>query len=275
LTEDFVQWMRDLARDAHPDFQESIQQDVNAVIEHGGTSFESAKALLESQETEVKIRTTCVSLLSRYDAERIAPTLISMLGSEVDNPVRIRAILDLGIQQITDAVDPLLNLLRMDKDQQIRALSAYALGEIGDSSIADELIAIMVDNTENADVRGHIAESLINLNVPDKAIPALVSVLDDEDATVRFWAIFALGEIGSWDEIPHLQKLIADDAPVPHFHSVGRETMDAIQSIIDRHGSKEDTQNDQRRPTIHRSTTSTRHGRCPSTGFRSPARVVD
>ncbi|MCI0713251.1 MAG: HEAT repeat domain-containing protein [Chloroflexi bacterium] len=237
MTEDFVKWMQDFANSAHPDFREGIQQDVDAIIEHGGISFDSAKALLESKETDAKIRSTCVWLLSRYDAQRIAPTLIPLLDSEVDRVVRIQAIIDLGIQNAGDAVDPLLNLLRADKDQQIRALSAYALGEIGDSRVADELIAILVDQSENADVRGHIAEALINLDMRDKAIPALVSVLHDEDPSVRFWAVFALGEIGSMDEIPHLQKLIADDSPIPHFHSVGREAMDTIQSIINRHNS--------------------------------------
>ena len=126
MSEDFVKWMRDIARDVHPEFKVGIQQDVDTVIEHGGTTFEAASALLESKETDARTRRLCVWILSRYDVERVAPTLISLLDSGIEEDLRTWAILELGRGYVKDAIDPLLHLLRNDTNQEIRALSAYA-----------------------------------------------------------------------------------------------------------------------------------------------------
>jgi HEAT repeat protein len=61
-------------------------------------------------------------------------------------------------------------------------------------------------------------------------VPRLVELLSDEDSTVRYFAVDALGRIGDRRALPALEKLAATESA----HHYGRSVRDAAQEAIKR-----------------------------------------
>lgn len=75
-----------------------------------------------------------------------------------------------------------------------------------------------------AEALGHISDK--------RATDSLIKSLEDVSVEVRFWAAFALGEIGDPKAIPELKRLAArDSAILPHWGSVSLEAQKAINRI--------------------------------------------
>jgi HEAT repeat protein len=88
-----------------------------------------------------------------------------------------------------------------------------------------------VNDKELPGIRGQAAESLGMLEYK-KALPQLLKALEDSEIEVRFWAAFALGQIGDHTSIPHLQRLAAKDkSTLRGWWSVAKEAKDAIANI--------------------------------------------
>jgi HEAT repeat protein len=93
------------------------------------------------------------------------------------------------------AVRPLAEAL-YDANPDRRHAAARALGWIPEagSSVAKALIQALSDQSQARPVREEAAESLAYLHYAG-VIPPLVSVLEEPDVRMRFWAVFALGKI--------------------------------------------------------------------------------
>jgi HEAT repeat protein len=113
--------------------------------------------------------------LASVDAQVIkkeeVPKYINILKTGGTAKARAQAASNLGdrgavrASDVEDAIDPLLNALKNDKEDIVRAASAKALGDIA---------------TEE-----------------DKCVDALTEALKDKAANVKMAAIFALGQFGS------------------------------------------------------------------------------
>lgn len=90
---------------------------------------------------------------------------------------------------------PLLiaRLKDLTEDSVVRFYAAEALGEIGDESAVEPLIAALLDEDEH--VRWRAAGSL-GLLGDERAVEPLIAALQDEDAFVRKVAAGSLGDIG-------------------------------------------------------------------------------
>jgi HEAT repeat protein len=91
------------------------------------------------------------------------------------------------------------------------------------------------DQSQPQPVREEAAESLAYSHYRP-AIPVLIAVLDEGDVRMRFWAVFALGNIGQFTGdarvAPALERMLADDeAPPGNWWPVGRETRDALDRL--------------------------------------------
>jgi HEAT repeat protein len=84
-----------------------------------------------------------------------------------------------------------------DENPDRRHAAARALGWIWPVSrrVAKALVQALLDQSQPQPVREEAAESLAYSNYP-RAIPPLISVLDETDVRMRFWAVFALGGVG-------------------------------------------------------------------------------
>jgi HEAT repeat protein len=104
-------------------------------------------------------------------------------------------------------VSGLIRLLN-HKDPDVQYEAAGAIGDIGDSSAVEPLIAALKNN-ELSGVRWKAAEALSKLGAP--AVDALIGALRHNDDDVRWKAAIALGEIGDQRAIDPLIRLLCDD----------------------------------------------------------------
>ena len=109
-----------------------------------------------------------------------------------DPQVRQYAAMLLGQLRETEGIDPLLRALR-DPEKKVRAQAMTALSEIGDPSV-DSLTLLM--NDPDWKVRYRAAEAL-GIIRSKKAVPFLITALDDQKDHVRYMAAKALGTTGS------------------------------------------------------------------------------
>ena len=126
-------------------------------------------------------------------------------------------------------------MLESRGSEQGRAAAAYVLGFSGESAFADVLARRLADHEECVAVRTHAAEALGHLlqyqPVLAESRTAIVSSLADPEPDVRFWSAFAAGALTLQESRPRLQRLLADDAFVEGWWTVGQEAEWALRCL--------------------------------------------
>ncbi len=138
-------------------------------------------------------------------------------------------------------------LLRSHESPTVRAKCAWALGfHRQGQAAADALLRALRDRSEEPDVRAHAAEALGHMadrlgeRRPD-VLAALLHALTEAVPEVRFWAAFALGNLGDEAAIPALERLAArDTASAPGWWSIRKEALDSIEQILLIKGNRDD-----------------------------------
>ena len=131
-------------------------------------------------------------------------------------------------------IDTSLSLITMmeEADQaHTKEAAAYVLG-CGRVLAAREALETVLGNTAAASsLRGHAAEALASIGHSDST-DALLRQLDDADAGVRYWCVFALGRIAGPNVIP-LLRAFAERVGAEQFgqHSLRQEALDALTEI--------------------------------------------
>jgi HEAT repeat protein len=93
------------------------------------------------------------------------------------------------------------------------------------------LLRVLDDATEQPSVRGVVAEALTGPRSL-RAVPHLVAALRDPHIEVRFWAAFALGELGDASALPSLEELArTDDGVLEGWGTIRDEASAAVESI--------------------------------------------
>lgn len=125
----------------------------------------------------------------RHDAERLEAwkraqvddrqarlqRLLEALDEPINHPLAVYCLAQLG----AEAVEPLIETLKTDRDVDARFGAAHALGQIGD----------------------------------DRAVPVLITALDDPEPVVRYWAVDALGKFKTEPAQQAIRKLLGDHHP--------------------------------------------------------------
>jgi HEAT repeat protein len=126
-------------------------------------------------------------------------------------------------------------ILASGKSVESRRMAAWALGFLSDDHATPALVNALNDRAEDTDVRVYAAEALGHLQPEtgrDEALAALLHALTDREPEVRFWAAFALGNLGDERAIPALQRLAERDSEVvPGWWSIQREALESIEQI--------------------------------------------
>jgi HEAT repeat protein len=131
------------------------------------------------------------------------------------------------------ALQPLVQSLIMDPDDDVRWKSARALGKLGDPAGVHALIEALKDGSWT--VRGHAAHALGRIG-DETAFDALAEVLNDDDWHVRKYAATAIGKTGGERAIPLLLKVLNDnDADVSWKAIVALENIgeSSVEPLID------------------------------------------
>jgi HEAT repeat protein len=131
-----------------------------------------------------------------------------------------------------DTCSSLLRLLKEADEIESRAAAAYVLGFSRYSSARVPLEEVLDNLKEDASVRGHAAEALAYVQSKESTV-VLLRHLNDDDTGVRYWCIFALGQIGdprALTALKQVAKSVGDQ--LYNGHSLRSEALDAATEIL-------------------------------------------
>ncbi len=167
-------------------------------------SFLLPLSVLQLQEQSIAASCQLSAAIKMPLADR--QTILANLRSDQPD-IQKQAAWQLGTKEDLQAV-PVLIAALSDKDAGVRAMAAWALGEIkSPAAITPLMNALAVEKTFAA------REMLIRaLGEHENAIavPALISQLDDVSPDIRYVAVWALGEINAPDAIAAVQRSLHD-----------------------------------------------------------------
>src|ERR1700730_8385920 len=101
----------------------------------------------------------------------------------------------------TEATLHLISLLTKAEAADTRAAAAYVLGTSRHQSARAPLEEVLRNVNEESLVRSHAAEALGYVQNRESVV-VLLKQLKDKDPSVRYWCIFALGQIGDPEAVP-------------------------------------------------------------------------
>ncbi|QLE40596.1 HEAT repeat domain-containing protein [Nostoc sp. C052] len=135
------------------------------------------------------------------------PPLIEILEDEdAEEELRWYAARTLGEFQHPEAIAAIVELLKTDEDEELKAIAATALGQMGTVAIAS-LTELLLDE----DTRLLAVRSLSYIRQPETITP-LLSVVQDPQAAIRAAAIEALSSFHDERVPPVLLKALDDTA---------------------------------------------------------------
>ena len=150
--------------------------------------------------------------------------LVELLGDQNNDFRRASAAQFLGVLG-TDAkaAAPALQKALSDKNEAVRDMAAWALGEMQDLSAKASLEKLLTDASPLVQVSAALSLSVLGeleaaadeKATPPKIHPALLKALAHEDEFVRGYAAKSVGALGSLgvDALPALEKLLKDKNP--------------------------------------------------------------
>ena len=119
--------------------------------------------------------------------------------------------------------------------ERARVAAAYVLGFSGETEVAGVLARRLSDRDECPPVRAHAAEALGHLLQFEPVLveyrSAIVASLTDPEPEVRFWCAFAAGALELQESRPRLERLLADDALLEGWWTVGQEAEWALRCL--------------------------------------------
>ena len=133
-------------------------------------------------------------------------SLIESLQSP-DAAERSQAILAIGHQRETRAINHLVRILCTDPDLNVQEDTTWSLVRMGSDAV-DALLAALNDADPQA--RHNIIHTLGKI-ADVRALAALIQATTDTDQKVRYKAIYALGQIGHVDAIDALITALGDE----------------------------------------------------------------
>ena len=132
------------------------------------------------------------------------------------------------------ATRPLLGILRSSEVMEQRLAAIYALGNLRDNRAATTLMRLAIDKTEPPAIRDFAVEALAGTaRKRSRIIKTLALALQDESASVRWTAAWALGCSGAPRAIPFLRNLLGDEeAPPGNATKVSEAAREALEVIM-------------------------------------------
>lgn len=229
VTDDFASAVERVIAQTSPDDRDSVR-DVAARLRNRGVASWPDLVAVVNNRSAGEDRATACWLLGRMSDERAAGPLAAAL-QDPDPGLRAAAAHALGALDSPRAVPALIAVLQADADTDTRIAAAYALGLLGDPRATGPLLAKLADTSEDPRVRGHAAEAF-TWHRERRAVQPLMAVLSDPSVEVRFWAAFALGELGDPAALSELERLAqADTHTLPGWGPVKDEAAAAIGKI--------------------------------------------
>jgi HEAT repeat protein len=149
--------------------------------------IEEIETFLKS--TDSQDRLNAIAALKDYEVEVAVPLLLSHLRDR-EFLVRSFVAMGLGKKRTAESFAALLELIKFDRDPNVRAEASNSLSLFGQVSISHLVQAFFQD--EHWLVRRSILAAAVELNCPAELLEICVCGLEGEDPTVRETSIEAL-----------------------------------------------------------------------------------
>lgn len=210
----------------------ATRQHIQLLRQVGIGSLEALAATVKNPASEPIIQLAACDLLGRLgdSYRRSAEAVADLFGRTDKHEVLWESAKALALMNAGHIAELLLSHLE-SADSGRGAAAAWTLGRLGDPSSVEPLRAVLRNSGAHHDVRAHAAEALGVLESRDALID-LVAALQDPSAEVRYWAAYALGQIGDPGALPALEQLAqSDHRTVGTSGSVADEAASAAELI--------------------------------------------
>ena len=165
------------------------------------------RILLMSQELMGWMRERILRTIRASDAD-LVPAIAELLD-HADEEVRSKALMFATDFDNEILVEPVVRLLRREKDWWLRIIAMDFLGRLGDDRGVEPLIECL----ENDEVRWSAVEALTRIKSP-KALEPIARLLSDPSPEVRLQVISSLELYNHVKALPLLQKVMKGDGNV-------------------------------------------------------------
>ena len=163
------------------------------------------EASLKSQNREERLK--AISQLKDYDPEIAVPLLTSQLR-DPEFLVRSFVAMGLGKQQSTESFAALFELMKCDRDPNVRAEAANSLSLFGELAVSHLVMAFHQD--DHWLLRRSILAALMEMQAPEALFDVCICAIAGEDLAVREAGIEGFGVLaGSSKQKEALQQLLA------------------------------------------------------------------
>jgi HEAT repeat protein len=127
----------------------------------------------------------------------------------------------------------LIEVLTADASLVARLASAYALAAFGQPEIEKALSAALADQHEPSELRAACAEAL-GYGHYKGALPALAAATGDSSPEVRYWSLYALGELGEPEALRYVAARLTDTEQASTGEPVAEEAKRVYEMLVRR-----------------------------------------
>lgn len=120
-----------------------------------------------------------------------------------------------------------------DRDHVVRMNAVHGLGLLRHRPAVPRLLSMLTDEHEHVDVRAEVAEALVSLP-SSRVIRTLMEMTQDDEVSVRYFAVRSLGQLRSREAIPLLRSLAGKDPASTSFGSIDDAIREALQLATSR-----------------------------------------
>ena len=191
---------------------DEIRKEVANIL--GGLQNQETITKFREKLKDEKTREYAAFALGFFTGEEAIKSLIPLIKYSrvfgyMEKAIHLRAAKALGQLRAKEAIEPLLDLLRMDDDIDVQGVAANAINQIDNGKAIDKLIVELKD--KNSPSRGEIAQAIGRIGKVTNIDP-LLSLLPENDNHLRSKIAKAIRRIGKVFKIdPFLSFLEAKD----------------------------------------------------------------
>ncbi|MFN7960718.1 MAG: HEAT repeat domain-containing protein [Thermoanaerobaculia bacterium] len=186
-------------------------------------------ALIMDPRAAADLRAIAVGVLALAGEVRARNKLRELLL--LSAPVEVQWEAAKGLCDLGESDDFFIRVLSEGNTAEVRKMAAYALGRVGSASSTAALIAVLGESLEEPGLRGQVAESLGYIG-DLSVVPELERAAVDSSSEVRFWAVFALGQLKPESSLPLLELIASSDtAKLEGWGTVSEEARLALEAI--------------------------------------------
>ena len=165
------------------------------------------EALLQGEEGH-SVRAEMVAALGRRGDSESTQVLAGLLDPKEDPRLRVAAVHALSGRE--EALGTLAGVVGTDDDLTVRLEAIRSVGRIGSDGALD-LLHTIADSQEIPRLREQAIQEMAR-SYPFTALPALESLVNDADETIRASVVLALSRMESKEAIALLRTIAATDA---------------------------------------------------------------